>query len=87
MRFIREVFAAFHCESFLRQCLMNGCFHGCQELLSKDVAADVRCLAVCPTTHCLPAGKLITHELFFPRYKNIKMYLWSTVQGQQEQSC
>lgn len=51
---------------------MNVCFHGGQELLlsknvtavlSKNVTADICFLDVCPTTHCLPAGKLITHAL------------------------
>ena len=31
---------------FLCPCLMNGCFHGCQELLSKSVSADIHFLAV-----------------------------------------
>lgn len=31
---------------FLCPCLMNGCFHGCQELLSKNVTADIHFLAV-----------------------------------------
>lgn len=31
---------------FLCLCLMNGCFHGCQELLSKNVTADIHFLAV-----------------------------------------
>ena len=36
---------------------------------------------VCPTTHCVTAGKLITHEDFFPRYKNIKICLLNTFQS------
>lgn len=66
---------------FLHPCLMNSCFHGCQELLSKTVTAGIHFLAVCLTTHCLAAGKLIIHEYFFPRYKNIEMYLLNTFQS------
>lgn len=39
-------FTALLCEAFFCLCLMNGCFHGCQELLSKNVTADIHFLAV-----------------------------------------
>lgn len=80
--FIAEIFTALLCEVFLVPVFDEWLF----SWLPRAVESECNCrhpfpCCVCLATHCLTAGNLITQEHFFPRYKNIKIYLLNSFQS------